>query len=64
MLWIGILRCRDCGTELNRAVHVPEKEKTRVNLTSAFASGSCPNGCRYTFSDLNLNTVLEWVEER
>lgn len=62
-LWTAILKCHDCGSELNRAVHVPENEKGRVSITSSFAAGQCPKGCRSTFSDLNINTDLEWIEE-
>ena len=59
-LWRAILTCADCGTVLNTAENVPESEKARVNISSAFAAGSCPKGCRATFSDLNINTKLEW----
>ncbi len=62
-LWKAILKCRDCGHVLNTAEHVPEKEKARVAVSSPLAAGSCPKGCRATFSDLNINTDLEWVEE-
>ncbi len=61
--WTAILSCRDCGTELNRAEHVPERDKAWVALTSAFAGGNCPKGCRSTFSDLNINTDLKWFKE-
>ena len=66
MMWTAILRCGSCGAELNRAEHVPEDKKNKVGITSAFAAGDCPNGCRPTFlscSDLNINTNLEWIEE-
>ena len=64
MNWTGILKCKDCGAELNRAEHVPEGEKTRIAIAAPLVAGSCPNGCRSTFSDCNLNTTIEWVEER
>jgi len=62
-MWTAILRCGDCGAELNRAEHVPEDKKSKVGIASAFAAGDCPNGCRSTFSDLNINTRLEWIME-
>ncbi len=62
-LWKAILKCADCGHVLNTAEHVPEDEKARVGLTAGFNAGSCPNGCRATFSDLNINTNLEWAKE-
>ena len=59
-LWRAVLRCRDCGHVLNTADNVPENEKSRVALFSGFNAGRCPNGCRSTERDLNLNTTLEW----
>jgi len=61
--WTAILTCADCGQEMNRATKVPESKKGMVSLTSAFAGDDCRNGCRSTFSDLNINTKLEWVKE-
>ena len=62
-LWTAVLTCADCGSELNRAEHVPDSAKSKVAMASAFAAGSCPKGCRSTLSDLNLNTKLEWQDE-
>lgn len=62
-LWRVDLKCADCDAVLNTAEHVPESKKGLVIISSAFASGNCPNGCRATFSDLNINTKLEWHEE-
>jgi heterodisulfide reductase subunit B len=62
-LWKAILKCRDCGHILNTAEHVPETNKGVVSFTAAFNAGRCPNGCRSTFSDLNLNTELVWERE-
>ena len=62
-LWMAILKCADCGCELNRAEHVPESAKAKVTMTSALAAKSCPNGCRATFSDCNINTKLDWSQE-
>jgi hypothetical protein len=62
-LWKATLRCRECGTVLNTAEHVPEDRKVRVAMTAPFNCGRCPKGCRPTFSDLNLKTTLDWEEE-
>ena len=62
-LWTATLRCADCGAVLNTAKDVPDEAKARVNISSAFAAGNCPNGCRASFSDLNINTTLEWQEQ-
>ena len=59
-LWRGTLKCSECGTTLNTAENVPEDKKGIVNVSSAFAAGPCPKGCRATFSDLNINTTLTW----
>jgi len=59
-MFVGILRCRDCGTEVNRTRLLTEQEKGQAALFSAFAAGHCPKGCRSTFSDLNINTTLSW----
>jgi hypothetical protein len=58
--YMGIIRCADCGAELNRTVLIDEPEKGNLAFGSAFAAGKCPNGCRSTFSDLNINTTLHW----
>ena len=63
MLWTAILKCRDCGTELNRAEHVPEEKKAQVDISAALMAGKCPKGCRATFSDCNINTTIDWKEE-
>lgn len=63
-LWKATLTCADCGRVLNTAEHVPESAKSKVALSSGLAAGECPNGCRSTFSDLNLNTKLEWQAEQ
>lgn len=59
---IAILKCGECGAELNRSVPFEEKDESKVRLTSGFAAGPCPKGCRSTFSDLNLNTKIEIQE--
>jgi len=60
-LWTGILSCHDCGHELNRAENVPESKKHIVSMRSPLVAFKCPNGCRSTFSDMNMNTNLKWT---
>lgn len=62
-LWTAVLTCADCGSELNRAEHVPEHARSRVAISSALVAGWCPKGCRSTFSDCNINTNLRWELE-
>ena len=59
---IFILRCNDCGAELNRTEPLDEQAQSTARINSAFAAGACPNGCRSTFSDLNINTRIEEIE--
>lgn len=56
---VAVLRCRDCGHELNRTDPFPDHEESKVRVTSGLAGGACPRGCRSTFRDMNLNTRLE-----
>jgi hypothetical protein len=56
---ILILRCADCGQELNRTPPLTREEANTARVFSAMAAGRCPNGCRSTFSDLNINTRVE-----
>lgn len=62
--WIGRLRCADCGAVLNETIPVSDADKAICAITSGFVAGQCPNGCRSTFSDMNINTKLEWEEVR
>jgi len=59
---ILVLKCSDCGTELNRTEPLTESQASHARINSAFAAGPCPKGCRSTFSDLNINTRIEEVE--
>lgn len=59
---IAILKCRDCGKELNRTIPFPEADESRVMISSGLAAPPCPNGCRSTCEDLNLNTTLEIMD--
>ena len=62
-LWKATLKCHDCGAVLNTATDVPESKKLQVIISSGLAAGKCPNNCRSTLSDLNLNTDLVWEEQ-
>ena len=55
---IAIIKCRDCGTELNRTIPFEDGHEGRIRVTSGLAAGKCPNGCRETLMGLNLNTEL------
>lgn len=56
------LHCGDCDNQLNETVEMTGKELgsswTGMVMGSGFAAGKCSNGCRSTFSDLNINTKL------
>lgn len=56
------LLCRDCGKKLNSTIPMSAEEMyadwTRLVFTAGFNAGKCPNGCRSTFSDLNINTSM------
>lgn len=55
---VAVIKCRDCGQELNRSIPFEEADKGKVIMTSGFAAGACPRGCRSTFKDLNINTEV------
>lgn len=59
---IAIIHCADCGKELNRSIPFEKQDEAKVRMTSGFAAGPCPEGCRSTFSDLNINTRVKIVE--
>lgn len=54
------LVCGDCGHPLNQSHPMAgSKLKERwgqMVISSALCAGSCPKGCRATFSDCNINT--------
>jgi len=64
--YVLVLRCRDCGAELNRTHPLTKQETSHARVASGFAGRPCPNGCRSTFSDLNINTRIdeETVQEQ
>ena len=60
-LWDYVCTCRKCGAELNRAVGITADEMDGVAIAAALMVGSCPKGCRPTYSDCNLAFVSEWI---
>jgi hypothetical protein len=62
-LWRAKLLCSDCKAVLNTAEDVPGDQRGHVAVSSALMAGKCPNGCRSTFSDCNINTELIWEEQ-
>lgn len=64
---IAILKCNDCGKELNRSIPFEDADESKVRNTSVFSGGPCPNGCRSTFRDLNINTnivIQDYIEPK
>lgn len=60
------VQCSDCGSEVNRSKPLTGKEIwkhwTMIVMSSGFVTGKCKQGCRSTFSDLNINTDLVIVK--
>jgi hypothetical protein len=61
-LWTCVARCQVCKKELNRATHVPEREKGRVCISAPMVA-ICEVKEHNTLSDCNIGVVLEWIEE-
>ena len=59
---VAVVKCRDCGTVLNETKPFDKKDEGWIRLSSGLVAGPCPKGCRSTFRDMNLNTVLEFRE--
>ena len=62
------LCCGDCLHQLNSVSAMSgedlSKRWTGLVTSSGFVAGNCPNGCRATYSDLNINTkLLVWDVE-
>lgn len=61
-----VILCADCKAVLNDSEEMTAKEVkdrwTQLALTSGFVAGKCKEGCRSTFSDLNINTNLGIVD--
>lgn len=62
VLWTCIAYCQKCGKELNRAEHVPEKEKFKVEMSAPF-NAICKEYGHSTYSDVNFAPKLAWVKE-
>lgn len=60
--YTAICRCRECKTELNRADNVPESKKLQIIMSAPLVAGRCPQKCRSTFSDCNMNIEIDWQE--
>jgi hypothetical protein len=54
--------CADCSAKLcdTKILTAEEiyKKWWKIVMTAGFAAGKCPNGCKPTFSDLNIHTDL------
>ena len=61
-LWTGTIRCGVCKEPVSEAKHVPENEKTRVELSAPFAA-RCKKRDHNTYSDINFDFKVEWEEE-
>ena len=62
MLWTYVVKCKDCGREINRAEHVPEEKKTQVAISASLMC-FCPERSHNTGSDFNLHFDGEWIAE-
>jgi len=61
-MWTAVVRCKTCSQEINRAEHVPQSEKLRVEV-SAPLMALCKEPSHNTGSDYNLNYDLAWLLE-
>lgn len=64
--YIVRLLCADCGKELNQTKPMTGEEVHNnwvlIVMGSGLFADGCPNKCRKTFSDLNINTKFDIVE--
>ncbi len=60
------LTCAECGALLNTSHEVGGSRVMKLYsglaLASPLMAGSCPRGCRPTFSDCNLRTRMEIID--
>src|SRR5579863_4443701 len=56
-----VLNCADCGKELNRTKEIKARDYTLAVLSGPLNTMPCPNGCRSTASDMNMNTKMEII---
>ena len=63
-----ICACQDCGKVLDDTCELSGAELrnlwTGLVVSAPLNTGSCPNGCRATYSDCNANTELRIVDAR
>lgn len=59
---IAIVKCHDCGTELQRSNPVEPKDEVLLIFSGALQNFRCPKGCRATHSDMNANVDYEWTD--
>jgi len=62
-VFIIVVKCADCGAELNRSRPLTKDNYTQAVILGPIMTPACPNGCRSTFSDCNLNTRDAWIRE-
>lgn len=62
-VFIIVVKCRECGAELNRSKPLTRKDYTLAVISAPLMTKPCPNGCRSTYSDCNANTLHEWQRE-
>ena len=64
--FIVLMKCCECGKELNRSKEINGKELhkmwMRVVFSGPLAAKSCPNGCRATYSDCNANISYDIIK--
>jgi hypothetical protein len=62
-VFIIVVKCRDCGAELNRSNPLTRKDYTMAVILCPIMTSCCLNGCRPSASDWNANTIDEWQRE-
>ena len=59
--------CRDCKAELNSTTVMTGNQVLsnwgKLVISSGLVTKSCPNGCRATWSDCNINTDMTITQE-
>jgi hypothetical protein len=61
--FIIVVKCADCAAELARSNPLTKEQYTMAVLSAPLITKPCPNGCRSTWSDCNINTRHEWQRE-
>lgn len=61
------VNCRDCKTQLNTTTVMTGNQVManwgKLVISSGLVTKSCPNGCRATWSDCNINTEMTIIHE-